>query len=539
MTGKISILFLFAILVMAGCSAKNTPHPAKSFPENPSVATEDAGAANQDLGQEPAADDDSETVETAPLPEELPETAVLTPEEQRILEADTSLHVGLDTKENKDVQRYFIYFSRQKRGTFEAWLKRAQVYLPYMRDRFKAEGLPEDLIYLPFAESGFNPFAYSRAGACGVWQFMPATGGMYGLSIDAWVDERRDPYESTEAAIKYLKRLYAQFGDWYLALAAYNAGEGTIDRAMKKTGCEDYFALCASSTDIKDETRLYVPKFLALVKIARNLETLGFKSVDWNHRPSYAKVHVPADTNLQELAQNTGLSWKTFHELNPIFRTQQSPGNRAVKIALPGDLVAKAEEYISRPKPPKIPKVQLAKHTIKPGDSWVSISKKYGVSMAELKKLNAKAQFKNGVALNVPTKAVPASVQTALKDTQKYATTRANYVARSGETVWSIAKQFKVDPASLLQANGMKSPSELKLGQKLYIPDAGTAATKVAAKKAETVRENLTQYTVKNGDTLWNIAQRFGVSPVDIRKWNKLAENTAIKPGDSLKVMAR
>ena len=166
--------------------------------------------------------------------------------------------------------------SPTRRGVMESWLKRAQRYLPHT-GRFLAEGLPEDLIYLPFAESGFNPFALSRSGASGVWQFMPGTGKHYGLTVDDWIDERRDPYASTEAAIKYLKKLYADFGDWSLALAAYNAGEGKIGRALAKTGCEDYFSLCEASDDLREETKLYVPKFLALVKIAGNLEELGFE----------------------------------------------------------------------------------------------------------------------------------------------------------------------------------------------------------------------------------------------------------------------
>lgn len=551
MTVDIRVILLVVVLVLAGCMpAKKAQGPSMAEPAVP-VTRQDA-----ERGQTPGASDTScaNTAETAiqdedvdPLDvlqdrEELPEAEAeaLSAEEQKILDTETSFHVGLDTEENADVQRYFHYYTHAHRGTMEGWLKRAQRYLPHIRERFLAEGLPEDLIYLPFAESGFNPFALSRSGASGVWQFMPQTAINYGLSVDNWVDERRDPYKSTEAAIKYLKKLHEDFGDWSLALAAYNAGEGAIGRALKKTGTEDFFSLCEASGDLKQETKLYVPKFLALVKVARNLEKLGFEPLDLEKRAA-APVYLQAKpgTDLLGLAQNVGMDWKSFRELNPTFRKQEAPPSRSVRVALPGHLVAKAEEYLKRPVTPK--RSEYASYKVKPGDTWWGISKKLNVPVAALQDANKASGNKTlgvGQSLRIPGRG-PVEKPEVVADAKKWASKRANYVVQQGDTVWSIAKQFKTDPSTLLQSNGLKTSSTLKVGQKLFVPDAGTAEVKVAKAKADAVRQELVSYQIRPGDSLWNIAKRFGVTPGELRSWNKLAENAPLRPGDHIRVFTR
>jgi membrane-bound lytic murein transglycosylase D len=335
LTVDIRAVLLLIVLVLAGCMPAKKAQGPGSDHAVPSVESQDAGherpqdvsAASGNTPSEargPA--EDVDPLDVLQDREDIPDAEPLSAEEQKILDTQISFPVGLDTEENADVQRYFHYYTHVQRGTMDGWLKRAQRYLPHIRERFLAEGLPEDLIYLPFAESGFNPFALSRAGASGVWQFMPRTAINYGLTVDSWVDERRDPYKSTEAAIAYLKKLYGDFGDWSLALAAYNAGEGAIGRALKKTGTEDFFSLCEASEDLKQETKLYVPKFLALVKVARNLEKLGFEPLDMEKRPA-APVQLKAKpgTDLLALSKSLGMDWKSFRELNPSFRKQEAP----------------------------------------------------------------------------------------------------------------------------------------------------------------------------------------------------------------------
>ncbi|SFK18108.1 membrane-bound lytic murein transglycosylase D [Desulfomicrobium apsheronum] len=540
LTFHIRGVLLLIMLILAGCMpVKKAQGP---FPDGSGMASQNAenmpprdAAVKEGAPEACGPVDDVDPLDVLPEGEELPDAESLSAEEQKILDTQISFHIGLDTEENEDVQRYFHYYTHVQRGTMTGWLKRAQLYLPHIRERFLAEGLPEDLIYLPFAESGFNPFAQSHAGACGVWQFMPRTAINYGLTVDKWVDERRDPYKSTEAAIAYLKKLYGDFGDWSLALAAYNAGEGAIGRALKKTGTEDFFSLCEASEDLKKETKLYVPKFLALVKVARNLEKLGFEPLNMDKRSAApVMLKVKPETDLLALSQSVGMDWKSFRELNPSFRKQEAPPGRSVKVAVPGHLVAKAQDFLKRPVTPR--QTRYASYRVKPGDTWWGISQKYNVSVAVLQQVNDVSRtkaLKVGQALRIPGQG-PASDSVA--DARKWASKRANYLVREGDTLWSIAKQFKTDPASLSQANGIQRSSVLRVGQKLYVPDAGSADVKVAKASADAVRTKLVNYKVQPGDSLWGIAKRFGVTPSDLLAWNNLAKNGHIRPGDRLKV---
>ncbi|MDO9583697.1 MAG: LysM peptidoglycan-binding domain-containing protein [Desulfomicrobium sp.] len=546
MTIYIRGVLLLIVLVLAGCMpAKKAQGPA--VPGVPGVASQEAGQGRAQNAS-PASGyrtsdvygpaEDVDPLDVLQDREDIPDADSLSAEEQKILDTEISLHIGLDTEENADVQRYFHYYTHVHRGTMEGWLKKAQLYLPHIRERFLAEGLPEDLIYLPFAESGFNTFAVSRAGACGVWQFMPRTAINYGLVVDSWVDERRDPYKSTEAAIRYLKKLYADFGDWSLALAAYNAGEGAIGRALKKTGTEDFFSLCEASEDLKQETKLYVPKFLALVKVARNLEQLGFASLDMEKRTA-APVQLKAKpgTDLLALSRDLGMDWKSFRELNPSFRKQEAPPSRSVNVAVPGHLVAKAQDFLKRPVTPR--QTQYASYRVKPGDTWWGISKKYNIPVADLQIVNSDGKTKNlkvGQSLRIPGQGAGSE---SVDDAKIWASKRANYLVRQGDSIWSIARQFKVDPSSLLKANGLQSSSTLKVGQKLFVPDAGSVETRTAKAQTDAVRNELVNYQVRQGDSLWGIAKRFGVTPSELQGWNKLARNTHIRPGDTLRVYAR
>ena len=186
---------------------------------------------------------------------------------------------------NKQVLYYLSLFQGKQRKSFSYWLARSSMYRPYIEAELKKAGLPLDLVFLAMIESGFNPSAYSPAKACGLWQFIEGTGSRYGLKIDSWVDERREPEKATKAATRYLSQLYSQFDDWYLAVAAYNAGEGKIDTAMKTFNAKDFWEV-ASSEGIFMETKRYVPKLIAAIIIARNPEKYGFQTFPTKNRRS-------------------------------------------------------------------------------------------------------------------------------------------------------------------------------------------------------------------------------------------------------------
>ncbi|WP_462323951.1 LysM peptidoglycan-binding domain-containing protein [Desulfoplanes sp.] len=474
-----------------------------------------------------------EEVEPSVVPPSVDASTPLTPQEETALKTEPNIHFDLDLRDTKDVQLYFRYYTRKHRKTFARWLKRAEPYLPYLRDEFKKQGLPQDLIFLPFAESGFNPWAYSWAGAAGMWQFMPATGRRFGLQVGWWLDERRNPFMATEAAIGYLKRLYKDFNDWYLALAAYNAGEGTIGRALRRTGCDNFFDLAKTRRYLKRETRHYVPKFIAILKIVQNLEELGFEPINWDATTGTELVRVKGGTDLLALASHAGLSWKGFRRMNPAFRRQVSPPGKTCDVYLPPSKITLAKQYLDSPK--ARPYAGYKHYRVRRGDSWWRISRRYGVPIAVLKKVNGyhKNLLRPGQRLMIPGKG---SSTQALSNTRVLAKKRANYRVKKGDTIWDIARRFGTSSKTLLRANGMRSGRGLQIGQKLYIPDGSGTAAKLARKKAAKEFRRLVRYHVRKGDNLWRIARRFGVTTKDLFAWNNLNRRSILRPGDRIKI---
>ena len=202
---------------------------------------------------------------------------------------------------NDQVEYYLDFFTNRHRKTFARWLARSSRYLPMIKEEFAKAGLPLDLAYLPMIESGFNTTVSSRASAVGTWQFMRATGQNYGLTVNNYVDERRDPVKSTKAAAAYLSKLYKDFDSWHLAVAAYNAGEGKIKKAMKQSDTDDFWEI-AQSQYIHSETKLYVPQLIAAIMIAKDPEKYGFDNIDYDEPLEYETVHVPRGTPIKAVA---------------------------------------------------------------------------------------------------------------------------------------------------------------------------------------------------------------------------------------------
>ncbi|WP_457572264.1 LysM peptidoglycan-binding domain-containing protein [Desulfovulcanus sp.] len=467
--------------------------------------------------------------------EPAPEPVQLTPEEEKVLQTKTDIQFDLDVYETKEMQLYFKYYTHKHRKTFARWLKRAQDLLPFIKEIFTAQGLPQDLIFLPFAESGFNPWAYSRAGAAGLWQFMPSTGRKYGLKVDWWIDERRDPYLSTYAAARYLKKLYNDFGDWYLALAAYNAGEGRIAWALRRSGCNNFFDLARKRRYLRKETKHYVPKFLAILKIVQNLEELGFEPIDWNREPQVEKLKVNGGTDLLALAGAININWKEFRKLNPAFRRQVSPPDKECFVYIPKEKLQLAKAYLDNPQ--SRPYAGYKRYKIRRGDSWWRISRRFGVPIAVLKKVNNKRSnlLKPGYWIMVPAKGADIIVYNTNR-VRALARERANYIVQKGDTLWDISNRFGISLKTLIRANGITSAKSLRPGQKLYIPDASYKQTQLARQQAKTVHARLVEYRVRKGDTLWDIARKFAVRTSDLVKWNGLPKRGIIHPGDKLKI---
>jgi membrane-bound lytic murein transglycosylase D len=489
------------------------------------------------------------------------------------------------------MQDYFDYYANKKHATFQRWLHRAEKYLPYIRNVFREHGLPEDLIFLPFAESGFNPWAYSRAGAAGLWQFIPGTGRNYGLEVDWWIDERRDPYQATVAAAKHLKDLYEAFGNWNLALAAYNAGEGRVSWAIRKSGHEDFFKLASSRSYLHRETRYYVPKFMAILKIVRNLEDNGFEPLSWDAPVEPTSVQVEGGTDLMALSRTIGLDWKAFRHENPSYRRRASPPGRTTRVYLPSQTLAKAKRFLNSEA--SRPYAGFRRYRVRRGDSWWRISRRFNIPIRVLKRVNETSsnflrqgqhilipgsrsasyaaattkdgsqtlyrvrqgdslwQIARGFGLEVQTLRrannmapnavhirpgqqlrIPVSKQATKR---RIAKRRANYTVEKGDTLWELSRRFGVSVKTLLMANGLSDPKRLHSGDRLYIPDLTAEATERSRRQAEAAHERII-YKVKRGDNIWSIARKFGVSTRKVLSWNDLHGGELIHPGDELEI---
>ncbi len=495
-----------------------------------------------------------EVWDTTQILKDLQRGRPLTEQEKKALASRGAIQFDLDVKDNEEVQMFLQYFSMDKRGSMEKWLQRAEPHLPYVRAVLASYNLPPDLIVLPFIESGYSTMAYSPVGAGGMWQFMPYTGRRFGLTVDWWVDERRDPYKSTVAAAKYLTKLYQMFGDWHLALAAYNAGEGKISRVMAASGQCDFFDIAKDPRLLKEETRHYVPKFLAVLKIFQNLDTLGFKKINWQAGPNLKEIGAPGGTDLAALAQTCGMSWEQFREYNPGFRRQVSPPDMTVNVYVP---VAKEQIALAYLKNPgNYPSGGVQTITAESGDSWWNLARRAGMPVAELRQLNASLpeSLPPGQTVRVALSAFSVD-NTALAEGPEACAPKPLAAAKpqrhrvnKGESVGSIAKKYGVSSKELLAANKMKHEGRLTLGSWLVIPSGATAGTAVAAAPAPqpapfgkapaapVQAAVAASHTVQRGETVGSIAARYGVSAEELMAANKMRSAKDLLAGKKLSI---
>jgi len=287
---------------------------------------------------------------------------------------------------NDKVKSFIDLFQTKADSYFTRSLARSQAYEGMMKKILREKNLPEELFYLALIESGYNPHAQSRAKATGIWQFMNRTGKRYGLKVDKWVDERRDPEKSTYAAAEYLKDLYEMFNCWYLAAAGYNAGEGKVLQAMKRAKSQDFWEI-SKHRYLKRETKEYVPMFLAAMIIAQDPEKYGFSNIDYHPPLEYEKVAVPPGTRLDRIARAAETNLEEIRALNPALRRDKTPPQAAsFEIKLPPGKKEVFERNFSRVF--KLDPRTARKHQIRRGDTLGQIAKKYRVDVQEICKGN-------------------------------------------------------------------------------------------------------------------------------------------------------
>jgi membrane-bound lytic murein transglycosylase D len=382
------------------------------------------------------------------------------------------------------VDVYVEYFSGRGRWFFENWLARAARYMPIMLPILKEHGLPQDIIYLAMIESGFVAKAMSTASASGFWQFIRSTGTLYGLKSDAWVDERRDFIKATHAACNYLNQLYRQFGDWHLAWASYNAGDGRVRRALSKYGAENFWELVDHRNSLAKETKHYVPKILAAAIVAKNKNSYGFDHVVGESALEYDEMHVKDAVDLSSLAEGLGIDAENMRVLNPMYIHQITPPDHTSLVRVPKGMVKQASAVLDRL--PMVQRMTYMQHPVRRGDSLSSVAKRYGVSIQALKVANRISSLrrvrvgrrilvpvyhtvKGGVKNTAPVPAPMAEekVQPS-KSTASKKTSKTRHVVSPGDTLWSIARKYGVSVQQLKQWNSKKA-KRLRVGDVLSV----------------------------------------------------------------------
>ncbi|MGZ3711256.1 MAG: LysM peptidoglycan-binding domain-containing protein [Bdellovibrionota bacterium] len=388
---------------------------------------------------------------------------------------------------NDEVKNWVGYFTGPGRKHFQVYLERKARMEPVILPKLKEAGLPQDLIYLAMIESGFSTQAASHAGAVGPWQFIRGTGRLYGLKTDWWLDERRDPMKATGAAVAYLSRLHAEFGDWALACAAYNSGEQKIRNAISRLNTRDFWTIARNRRALRRETKDYVPKMLAAAIIGKNPEQFGFKTYPVD--PSltqFSEVRIPRAENLRTIAKVAGVDRDTIALLNPeLLRCCTPPQRGSYTVRVPQGQSA-----------------QLVSTAIENGE------------------IGRFANFQR-------------------------------HVIRRGDTLSRIAASAGVPTEAILSMNDVRSVRALKPGMELVIPDRGRSVVArnsgrvIASAESAPVRfeepKNSSSIThvVKRGDTLYGISRLYAVRIEEIRRWNSLRRSKNLRPGSRIKLYVR
>jgi membrane-bound lytic murein transglycosylase D len=451
---------------------------------------------------------------------------------------DADLYTGLMGR----IEKFIRYFQTTGRGKFELYLTRSGKYADMMRGILATYGLPGDLIYLALIESGFSPKAYSVARAAGPWQFIADTGRRYGLRIDWWADERRDYEKSTHAAASYLKDLYGMFESWPLAAAAYNAGEGKIQKAVIRYRSDDYVELIRHRY-LKQETKDYVPKMIAALTIAKEPEKFGFGGVVYENPLEFDKVTVPGGTDLPTLGRLIGVPYESLRDWNPELRRFCTPPNQeSYEIRLPKGYGRIAEEHMEEIR--SNARVTFLLHTVKKGETLDSLASRYHTTVPVLQELNGMKRPKIGRSARlvipmtglseeeaVPGKEVSAEqVEMALKRLDDGSRRTRTVRVKKGDTLSRISKRTGVPVDELAEANGLKANGRLKVGSRLRLPGGGTVQAKRSVASASGGKKEI-RHVVRRGDTLSKIAKVYGVTPEQLSERNNLKEGQALSQG--------
>ncbi|MFV1982492.1 MAG: LysM peptidoglycan-binding domain-containing protein [Thiohalomonadales bacterium] len=444
--------------------------------------------------------------------------------------------------EHSRVDRQFKWFKNHP-DYLNRVATRATPYMHFIVESLEAQGIPGELALLPIVESAFKPFAYSHGRASGIWQFIPSTGRLYGLKQNWWYDGRRDIYASTNASLRLLKNLASNFnGDWMLALAAYNSGQGTVQRAInrnKKRGRPtDFFSL-----KLPKETKAYVPKLLALKKLIMNPELYNLSLLPIRDEPYFKKIDISSQIDLALAAEMAGITIEELYNLNPGFNRWATAPKGPHYLLIPAD---KSDDFeFTLADLPINERIKWKRHKIRKGETVASIARKYHISPSIIKRTNnlRSNRIREGHNLLIPTatkklSSYKLSSNQRVKHNQniKRKGRKIKYTIQRGDTWWGLAMRHGVGTRQLAKWNSLSPRDKLQPGQKIII----WARTSNTASNYRPITRppNRTQrigYRVRKGDSLSRISKKFRVSIKQIKRWNhRLSRSKYLYPGQRI-----
>jgi len=524
------------ILALSACAHAPAERPVAqvSQPQSLGVVLPDGPSSTYPQSLTPPSAQSPLVVEPSAPPEQPTQVAGLTPEQYADL--FDRMRAGFKLEDHPDeqsVDEQLDWFASNPDYLQRAF-GRSDLYLYHIVTQLEARGMPLEIALLPVVESAFEPYAYSRARAAGMWQFIPDTGSRFGLKQDWWYDGRRDIVESTRAALDYLQALHDEFnGDWLLAIAAYNCGEMAVERALDANRAAgrplDFWSL-----RLPTETRAYVPKLLAMKRLVSDPETYGLTISPIPNQPYFARVDTRGQINLKTAAEIAGITEEELYELNPAFHRWATDPSGPNFLLLPVDGAAAFNENVTQLTDEQ--RLGLDHYTVHKGDSVLSLAKRFGTSVGVLRELNGlpEGRLTVGADLRVPTQIqLPAKVMLAaarvdgkVRENRRERRVRIQTV-RAGESLASIARRHHMKVDTLAAMNGMYPGDSLRAGQKIRF-STSTSSSRPSSRRVT--------YIVRAGDTLRRIAGLFQVSVSQILSWNGMSSESHILKGQKLTI---
>ena len=427
---------------------------------------------------------------------------------------------------NRELKRYTKHLQYTQRMAF-----RSRMYLYYIVSETQRRGMPTEIALLPFVESAFQPEALSKSKAAGLWQFIPSTGDIFDLRQSSWRDDRLDVLESTRAALDYLQNLYQQFGDWHLALAAYNWGEGSIRRVIsineRRGRPTDFMSL-----QLPSETARYVPKLLAIKALIKEPQKFNLKLPEIANEPYFVRITKSRDLDLETAAQLAETDLEEFKLLNPSFNRPVIVAAHQRPILIPAE---KADVFVSNLlnwQATGKPLSNWSTYTLKPGDTLLKVANRFGMTVPDLRAANKIPTGRNvkiGSTLLVKQAGSEDISHSEAKSKMELvplpSKRRITYHVRKGDTISTVAKRFGVSITDIRRINRLKG-NVIRVGQRLKLEVRDVKRRKISARN----------YTVRSGDTLYSIAKKFNLSVSHLRDTNDL-DDLQLKPGQRLRIV--